>query len=154
MNVETENKLELPEYNFKVKYIDNKKFIFDKIRKRYVRLTSEEWVRQNFLMFLIEKQEFPQSLIMVEKVVELNGIKQRCDIVAFNNRGEAIVIVECKAPTVKITQDAFDQIARYNMNLQVATLIVTNGLEHYCCKIDYINRNYSFIQEIPFYKDL
>ena len=146
--------LNLPEYNFKYKDDDGKKSIFDEIRKSYVALTPEEWVRQNFLKYLQNEKKFPPSLIAVEKALQVYTLKKRADIVVYNKLGKPILIVECKAPKVKITQDAFDQAARYNIKLQVNYLVVTNGLNHYCCRVNLAENNYEFLNEIPDYSEL
>ncbi len=147
-------KLNLPEYNFKIRKINQKLEIFDRFRKKYVTLTPEEWVRQNFIEYLIHEKNFPESLIIVEKSLTLNQMQKRADIVVYTNKGGPNLIVECKAPEVKITQKTFDQIARYNMTLQVDYLIVTNGIIHYCCCIDFINKTYSFLKNIPEYNEI
>lgn len=145
-------KLNLPTYNFKLKSSENKTLIFDKIRKRYFVLTPEEWVRQHFVRFLIEEKKYPTSLIALEKQLTVNKRKKRTDILVFNNKGNHNIIVECKAPTIKITQATFDQIARYNLKLKANYLIVTNGLEHFYCKMDFAKETYIFLKEIPDYK--
>ncbi|HRW62678.1 MAG TPA: type I restriction enzyme HsdR N-terminal domain-containing protein, partial [Bacteroidales bacterium] len=129
-------KLNLPTYSFNIKFIEQRKYIFDFIRKKYVILTPEEWVRQNFLKYLVEEKKYPASLIAVEKEFKLNNLSKRSDAVIYNKQGTPILIVECKAPEVKIGQNVFDQIARYNMVLNVKLLVVTNGLQHFCCKLD------------------
>lgn len=146
--------LNLPTYSFKIKSAGERKQIFDEIRKKYVALTPEEWVRQNFIRYLIYEKQFPASLIAIEMALKYNRMKKRGDVVIYNKSGEPVVIVECKAPDVKITQDAFDQIARYNMALKVKYLIVTNGLIHYCCLMDYEKKSYAFLEEIPLYKNI
>ncbi|MCF8267801.1 MAG: type I restriction enzyme HsdR N-terminal domain-containing protein [Ignavibacteriales bacterium] len=128
--------------------------IFDRWRKKYVALTPEEWVRQNFVMFLVEEKTFPGSLMSLEKGLQVEGRTKRTDIVAYNRQGKPLLIVECKAPEVKITESVFDQIVRYNMSLQVNYIVVTNGLQHFCCHLDYEKISYTFLKEIPFYKDL
>lgn len=143
------HKLNLPSYTFKLKSNENKTLIFDNLRKKYVVLTPEEWVRQHFVSFLIEEKKYPVSLIAIEKQLTINNLKKRTDILIFSTEGKPNIIVECKAPTVKITQDTFDQIARYNLQLQAKYLIVTNGLEHYYCLLDTDNECYRFLQEIP-----
>ncbi|MDX9695595.1 MAG: type I restriction enzyme HsdR N-terminal domain-containing protein [Bacteroidales bacterium] len=143
--------LNLPTYSFNLKLIEQRKYIFDFIRKKYVILTPEEWVRQNFLKYLVEEKKYPASLIFVEMEFKLNNLSKRCDAVIFNRKGEPIVIVECKASSVKIDKLVFEQIARYNMQLKVDYLIVTNGLKHFCCKIDFENQSYAFLKEIPDY---
>ena len=147
-------KLNLPEYPIKFGNINDKLSIFDPIRKRYVIVTPEEWVRQNFLLFLINDKKYPTSLLAIEKKIVFNSLTKRCDIVAYNNKGEALLIVECKAPDIDINQKTFDQIARYNMTLKVSYLIVSNGLKHYCCFIDFVNSAYHFLDEIPDYNML
>ena len=145
-------KLNLPSYPFKLKSNENKTLIFDKLRKKNVVLTPEEWVRQHFVMYLIEEKKYPVSLIAIEKQLTINNRKKRTDILIFNAEGKPDIIVECKAPKIKITQDTFDQIARYNLKLNANFLIVTNGLEHFYCKMDFENETYVFLKEIPNYK--
>ncbi len=147
-------KLNLPTYSFNIKLIEQRKYIFDFIRKKFVILTPEEWVRQNFLKYLVEEKKYPASLIFVEKEFKLNNLSKRSDAVVYNKTGNPILIVECKAASVKIDQKVFDQIARYNMKLNVDYLIVTNGLEHFCCKIDYKSKKYLFLKEVPEYEDI
>ena len=131
---------------------DGKPFILDIIRRQYVALTPEEWVRQHFVHFLIHHKGYPQSLMANEVQLKLNGMSRRCDTVVYDRTLKPRVIVEYKAPTVNITQKVFDQICRYNMVLQVDYLIVSNGLAHYCCKVDNENQTYTFLQEIPVYE--
>jgi hypothetical protein len=142
-------KLNLPEYSFKIKTTEGKSFIFDSLRKKYVRLTPEEWVRQNFVQFLIAEKNYSVSLMAVEAGVKVNNNPQRADLVIFNRSGNPLLIAEFKAPEVKINQQTFDQIVRYNMQLKVLFLIVSNGLEHYCCRINYDDNSYAFLPEIP-----
>ncbi len=146
--------LNLPPYDKKITKKDDKPFILDVIRRQYVALTPEEWVRQHFVHFLIEHKGYPQSLMANEVQLKLNGMGRRCDTVVYDRTLRPRVIVEYKAPSVSITQKVFEQICRYNMVLQVDYLIVSNGLAHYCCRIDYSTRSYTFLQEIPEYKDL
>lgn len=143
--------LNLPEYPFRLKQENGSTFIFDEIRKKYLVLTPEEWVRQHLIQFLILHKKYPRSLIKLEGGLKLNSLQKRSDILLFNNAGEKIVLVECKAPLVKITQDVFDQIARYNFIHRVKWLIVSNGLNHFCCEIDFENESYRFAEEIPEY---
>lgn len=147
-------KLNLPEYQLTIKTIGKKKEIFDKIRKKYVILTPEEWVRQNFIAYLMDEKSYPATLISVETELKLFKVKKRTDILVFQNTGKPLMIVECKATKVKIDQQVFDQIARYNMALKVNYLVVTNGLSHYCCYLDYENNSYQFIENIPDYGSL
>jgi hypothetical protein len=145
-------KLNLPTYNFKLKSSENKMLIFDKLRKKYIVLTPEEWVRQHFVYFLIEEKKYPVTLIALEKQLTINNLKKRSDILVFNTDGKPEIIVECKAPSIKITQNTFDQIARYNLKLRANYLILTNGLEHFYCKMDFKNETYIFLKDIPHYK--
>ena len=144
-------KLNLPSYDFNIKQQGNKNYIFDIIRKKYVVLTPEEFVRQNFIHYLINEKKYPASLISVEHFLLINNLSKRCDIVLFNNVGKPLIIVECKSQKVKISQKAFDQIARYCMKLEVEVLILTNGIVHYCCLIDRNNNTISNVSDIPEY---
>lgn len=147
--------LNLPDYKFNLKKSKvGKTEIFDKCRRKYIILTPEEWVRQNFIQFLISEKNVPQSLISVEKEIILNKTKKRPDIVVFTKNAKPKIIIECKAPEIKITQDVLDQIARYNISLRVEYLIVTNGMTHICCKIDYQNHSFEFLENIPDYIDI
>lgn len=133
---------------------DDKAFILDVIRRQYVALTPEEWVRQHFVHFLIEHKGYPQSLMANEVQLKLNGMSRRCDTVVYDRALRPRVIIEYKAPSVSITQRVFEQICRYNMVLQVDYLIVSNGLAHYCCKVDYATRSYTFVEDIPEYSNI
>ncbi|MDP3353452.1 MAG: type I restriction enzyme HsdR N-terminal domain-containing protein [Flavobacteriaceae bacterium] len=141
--------LNLPNYQFRIKSNENKLFIFDFIRKKEVVLTPEEWVRQHFLMYLVTEKKYPASLIAVEKKLILNTMTKRTDIVVYNSNAKPEIIVECKAPHVNITEEVFDQIARYNLKLDAQYLIVTNGLQHFFCQIDTKNETYLFLEDIP-----
>lgn len=145
-------KLNLPNYIFKLKSNENKTLIFDKWRKKYMVLTPEEWVRQHFVQYLIDEKKYPVSLIAIEKQLTINNLKKRTDIVIFSSDGMPDIIVECKAPKIKISQDTFDQIARYNLKLNANYLVVTNGLQHYFCKLDKENETYIFLKDIPDYQ--
>ena len=144
-------KLNFPTYNFRFKNSENKTAIFDEIRKKFIILTPEEWVRQHVVRFLLEEKKYPKSLINVEKVLLVNGLRKRYDVVVFNPDGSIQILVECKAPEVKITQMTFDQIARYNMTMKSTYLMVSNGLNHYFCQMDYENEKYQFLAELPNY---
>lgn len=146
--------LNLPTFAAKVKEKDGKHTIFDSVRHKYVALTPEEWVRQHFVHYLMAEKGFPKDLLANEVAVKLNGTSKRCDTIAYNRFLEPLVIVEYKAPTIDITRAVFDQIARYNMVLRVRYLIVSNGLRHFCCQIDYTTQTYSFLEEIPAYESL
>ncbi|MBI9054520.1 MAG: type I restriction enzyme HsdR N-terminal domain-containing protein [Bacteroidales bacterium] len=147
-------KLNLPTYSFNIKLIEQRKYIFDFIRKKFVILTPEEWVRQNFLKYVVDEKKYPESLIAVEKEFKLNKLSKRSDAIVYNKLGNPVLIVECKAASVKIDQNVFDQIARYNMKLNVEFLVVTNGLEHYCCKINYKTQKYTFLKDIPEFNEI
>lgn len=146
-------KLNFPTYSFRFKNSENKVSIFDTIRKKFVVLQSEEWVRQHCVNYLIEEKKYPKSLINVEKELKINDLKKRYDIVIFNPDGTIHLIVECKAPKIKINQDTFDQVARYNLALNASYLMVTNGLNHYYCVMDFEAEQYNFLQDIPNYKN-
>ena len=126
--------------------------IFDEIRKKFIVLTPEEWVRQHVVCFLMDEKKYPKSLINVEKVLKVNGLSKRYDAVVFNPDGSIKVLVECKAPEVKITQATFDKIARYNLTLKAQFLMVTNGLNHYFCQMDFENEAYVFLSQLPDYQ--
>ena len=146
--------LNLPPYPYKLSKKEGKNFIFDELRKKYVALTPEEWVRQHFIHFLIEQKGYPKGLLANEIQINLNGTKKRCDTVLYNRDLTARMIVEYKAHQVEITQAVFDQITRYNIILRVDYLIVTNGINHYCCRIDYEKNTYYFLPDIPTYAEL
>ncbi len=147
-------KLNLPTYSFRTKSVDGNFMIFDEIRKKYLVCTPEEWVRQNFIRFLIEEKGFPPQLMAIESGLKINSLQFRSDLLIYNRNGQPLLVVEFKAPSVKIKQQAFDQIARYNMQLQVPFLIVSNGMEHYCCHVNFKEKNYSFLKEIPEFSQL
>ena len=147
-------KLNFPKYNFRFKSNENKTLIFDIIRKKFVILTPEEWVRQHTLHFLITEKKYPVSYINVEKQLLLNDTVKRYDIVIFKNDGDVEIIIECKAPSVTINQLSFDQIARYNLALNSNLLMVTNGMTHYFCKMDIKNKRYLFLRDLPKYNQL
>ena len=146
--------LNLPPFDVKISSEGEKKRIFDVIRRRYVALTTEEWVRQHFVHFLAEEKGYPLSLMANEVQLTLNGMSRRCDTVVYDRTLTPRVIVEYKAPTMEITQKVFDQISRYNRVLRVDFLIVSNGLTHYCCRIDYASQGYTFLPDIPTYEEI
>ena len=146
--------LNLPSYPAKIQVRNGKNVIFDSLRKKYVALTPEEWVRQHFIHLLTDFKGYPKGLLANEVQLDLNGTKKRCDTVLFNKELNARMIVEYKAPHVEITQAVFDQITRYNMVLKVDYLIVSNGMQHYCCKLDYQTNSYTFLRDIPNYDSL
>jgi len=142
-------KLNFPYYSFRLKNSENNTQIFDEFRKKFVALKPEEWVRQNCLKYLIYEKKYPKTLISVEKNFVVNGLKKRYDIVILNPKGTIYCVIECKAPSVKITQKTFDQIAKYNRTLNAKYLMVTNGLNHYHCKIN--ENGYTFLDTLPKY---
>lgn len=146
--------LNLPEYEYKLKRVGETVYIWDAIRSRYIVLTPEEWVRQHFTAYLTRQLGYPQGRIGNEISLSLNGRKRRCDTLVYGNTGEPLMLIEYKAPHIAITQSVFDQIARYNMCFRVRYIVVSNGLSHYCCRIDYSVNDYTFINEIPPYEKL
>lgn len=146
--------LNLPSFAMKLSEVEGKRCIFDVLRRKYVALTPEEWVRQHFTHFLLEEKGYPAGLLANEVQILLNGTKKRCDTVLFGKDRRARMIVEYKAPSVEITQAVFDQITRYNMVLHVDYLIVSNGIRHFCCKIDYSTNTYRFLPAIPSFHEL
>ena len=144
-------KLNFPTYSFRLKSSENKISIFDSIRKKFVILQPEEWVRQHCVQYLIKAKGYPKSLINVEKELIVNDLKKRYDIVIFNSDGSIHLIVECKAATITVNQSTFDQIAQYNLTLNASYLMVTNGLNHYYCQMDFENERYNFLKDIPDY---
>jgi hypothetical protein len=145
-------KLNFPVYSFRFKNSENKVAIFDEIRKKFILLTPEEWVRQHTIQFLLNENQYPKSYINVEKLIKINDLSKRYDVVVFQPNGEIYLLIECKAPEVQIIQQTFDQIARYNLVLKAKYLMVTNGLNHYFCQMDFENEKYVFLNELPAYK--
>lgn len=143
--------LNFSDFTFRFKQQENTILIFDEIRRKFVVLTPEEWVRQHVVHHLIHEKKYPKSHINVEKKISINGLTKRYDVVVFNSDGSYQILVECKAPQVEISQNTFDQIARYNMVIEATFLMVTNGLNHYFCQIDYHHKNYCFITDLPTY---
>ena len=143
--------LNLPDYNFRIIAKRGKKYILDRIRRRYVMLTPEEWVRQNFIEYMITEKNYPESLMAVEKQISMNGKIFRFDLLVYLRTGQPLLVAEFKAPNVKITQEAFDQVVRYNMTLKVKLVIVSNGLQHFACEIDYQSNDYRYLNEVPQY---
>lgn len=143
--------LNLPPVNLRTKIEDGELKVFDSLREKWLILTPEEWVRQHFTSWLRNTYHYPASMISNEIGLDVNGTKKRCDTVVFKRDGSPLLIVEYKAPNVNITQSVFDQIVRYNLALHADYLIVSNGLNHFCCKIDYKHNTYNFIPKIPDY---
>lgn len=146
--------LNLPAYDTKITTTDGKRQIFDTLRRCYVALTPEEWVRQHFVHYLLDHKGYPAALMGNEIAITLNGMNRRCDTVVYDKALKPRAIIEYKAPTVKITKEVFAQISRYNLILKVDYLIVSNGLQHYCCKMDYEGNTFTFLQEIPQYNKI
>ena len=145
-------KLNFPNYSFRFKNSENKIAIFDEIRKKFILLSPEEWVRQHVVKFLLKEKKYPKSYINVEKLIKINNLSKRYDIVVFQPNGDIFLLIECKAPEIPITQNTFDQIARYNLALKAKYLMVTNGQNHYFCQMDFENEKYVFLNELPAYK--
>ncbi|MEB3004725.1 type I restriction enzyme HsdR N-terminal domain-containing protein [Capnocytophaga sp. G2] len=141
--------LNFPIYEFRFKSNENKSYIFDVIRKKFVVLTPEEWVRQHVIHFLLEEKKYPKSLMNVERRIQVNHLIKRYDIVLYRSDGSIFLVVECKAPHVEITQEVFDQIARYNMTLKAENLMITNGLKHIFYQINGEKKAYIFLKELP-----
>lgn len=146
--------LNLPKYDVKLIVRNGKHLIFDKLRKKYVAVTPEEWVRQHFVNFLLSEKQYPENLIANEIGIKLNNTQKRCDTVVYDRQLTPLVIIEYKAPSIGINATVFDQIVRYNMVLRANYLIVSNGLQHFCCKINYETGNYAFLEDIPVYSKL
>ena len=146
--------LNLPSYQFRLRKENEQFQIFDEIRKKYVALTPEEWVRQHFIMFLVQEKQVPASLMILEKQIIMNTMSRRPDILVHNKQGEPVMIIECKAPEIEISQDAFDQIARYNSVIAAPYLTVTNGMRHYCCLMNERENTYRFLEDIPSYDEM
>lgn len=146
--------LNLPAYEFRVREQDDRRVIYDPVRQTYVRLTPEEWVRQHFVRYLIQELDVPAGLVAIEASFQYQDQPRRADAIVHDRQGDPLLLVECKAPRVSIDQDAFDQCARYNIVLEAPYLVVTNGQTHYACAIDFENRSYSFLDDLPPYDQL
>ncbi len=146
--------LNLPSYEYELRNQDGRRVILDPIRKRFVPLTDEEWVRQHFVQYLLRNMEVPPASISIEVSIPIRDRYYRADIVVYDRQIKPVLVVECKRPSVKIGQEAFNQIGHYNTGLQVPYLIVTNGMRHYCCVVDHLQRSYHFLDEIPSYQKM
>ena len=144
--------LALPSFAHKITLRGDKRMIFDVIRKKYVVLTPEEWVRQHFVHYLIQQHQYPRSLIAIETGLQYNRMARRTDIVVYGRDSLPFMVVECKAPSVQLTPTVFEQVAVYSQSLKSAYLTVTNGLAHYCCRMDYKEGTYHFVEELPAYE--
>jgi type I site-specific restriction endonuclease len=143
--------LNLPPYDYKLKKNDDKLYIFDVLRKKYVFLTPEEWVRQHFIHFLMNKYGYPKSLMKAEGGLKYNNLPKRTDLVVYDRQGKPYIVVECKDTLVKITQATFEQAAHYNFILKAPYLIVVNGLSYHCCYIDHAKQSFQFLEDIPYF---
>lgn len=149
---ESLRQLNFPTYDFKIRRDKDQVFIFDEVRKKWVVLTPEEWVRQHVVSFLVNEKNYPSGLVGVEKSIKVNGRSKRFDIVCYSPGFEPIILVECKAPEVAVSQKTLDQILRYNSEIQAKYLLLTNGIQTVCAYIDYESKNMTYLQEIPSYK--
>jgi hypothetical protein len=147
-------RLNLPTYSFSVKVVENKKFIFDKLRRKLVSLTPEEWVRQHFIQFLVEEKQYPAGLISVERGFDLYKTRKRTDILIFSQQGTPWVLVECKAPTVLVNTLWFDQAFAYNLSIKASYIMLSNGMSHFCMKVKPDFTGVDFLKEIPPYEKL
>lgn len=143
-----------PKYQIKLRKNNDNTEVFDLLRKKWLVLTPEEEVRQKMILYLLNEKDYPAGRLASEYGLKVNELKRRADIVAFDQFGHPVLIVECKAPKVKITQKVFDQIARYNLSLRVDYLVVSNGEQNYCCIMDFKQEKYAFLEEIPLYKNI
>lgn len=143
--------LNLPQYAVRVREDNGHHSIFDILRRKYVALTPEEWVRQHFIHYLTDHLGYPTAWLANEVELKCGSKRLRCDSVLYDNKLQPRMIIEYKAPTIQLQQRVFDQISVYNMLLHVDYLVVSNGLQHYCCRMDYINNRYVFLEEIPRY---
>lgn len=146
--------LNLPQFEYKIKNEDGKTFLFDIIRKKFVVLTPEEWVRQHFVHYLINYYKYPKSLIKIETGHRFNTLQKRSDIIIYDRQGKSLMVVECKSVLEKINSKTFYQVATYNMTIKAKYLAVTNGLKHYCYIVNYDDNKYTFLNEIPSFEDV
>ena len=147
-------RLNLPPYAIKITEKGDKRLIFDFLRRKYVALTPEEWVRQHFTHYLVEHKGYPQGLMGNEIELHMGEKRLRCDTILYNKEARPRMIIEYKAPAIQLLQKTFDQISVYNLLLKVDYLVISNGLQHYCCKMDYLNQKYAFLRDIPDYENL
>lgn len=146
--------LNLPTYEAKIRKNSNGLEIFDPLRRKYIALTPEEWVRQHFINYLINYKNYPASLMANEAGIKLNSLSRRCDTVVYNNQLEPLMIIEYKESKVQITQNVFDQVVRYNTVLKVPYIVVSNGISHYCCRMNYEDQSFEYLTDIPEYQSL
>jgi hypothetical protein len=147
--------LNLPEYQFRIREDKKgKKYIFDPYRKKELLLTPEEWVRLNIIRYLIEEKGYPAGLISAEAGIKFNKLSRRYDVLLYNQKGQPVMLIECKAPGVTINQNVFDQVVAYNSFIRAGHLLVTNGIKHFCCRISPGGERYLFLEKIPFFDEL
>ena len=146
--------LNLPPYAYKLKQNNGSVQIWDAVRRKYVALTPEEWVRQHFIAYLVGSKKYPLGRIGYEISLSLNGRSRRCDTLVYDAEGQPLVLIEYKAPHISVSQKVFEQAVRYNICFRVPYIMLSNGISHYCCHIDYDSRKYSFLTEIPLYNEL
>lgn len=146
--------LNLPEYSFRIIERDGKRMILDVLRRKYVRLTPEEWVRQNFVQYLIQEGHYPSGLIGIEVPAPFNRLKKRVDILVHDRSGRPLMIVECKSYDLSLDDAVFEQIATYNMKYNVPFLVVTNGMHHYACRLGAGSARPVYLNVIPLYEEL
>ena len=147
-------RLNLPQYPIKIQEKGEKRQIFDFLRRKWVALTPEEWVRQHFTHYLVEQKGYPKGLLANEVELKIGEKKLRCDTLLYYKELRPRMIIEYKAPNIQLQQKTFDQISAYNLLLKVDYLVVSNGLRHYCCKMDYERQSYQFLEDIPNYESL
>ena len=143
--------LKFPKYNLQIRNIENKKYIFEPIRKKWLLCTPEEWVRVNCINYIIHTKGYPPSLISVEHQIEVYGLKKRFDLLVYNIDLSPFILIECKSPVVKINQKVFDQIIQYNLKLKCPYLMITNGLNHYFCNVIQNEKKIEFVDSVPSY---
>ena len=146
--------LNLPQYSFKIAGEPGRETIFDQVRRKYIRLTPEEWVRQHFVQYLVREGKYPPGLIGIEVSFKMNKLSKRVDILIHDRTGKPVMIVECKEPDVELDEKVFDQIVTYNMQFRVPFLVLTNGIMNYACRMDFENKRYDMLEVIPMYEEL
>lgn len=146
--------LNLPTYSLKIKSENGLGYVYDRFRRKYIRLTPEEWVRQNFACYLVAEKGYPAMRLSLEKSLVVHKMIKRCDILVYNDMAEPVMMIECKSPDIKIGQGTFEQLSVYNIKFRVEYLIITNGISHYCCKVDFGNSEIRFLPEIPHYSEI
>ncbi|MFN6944808.1 MAG: type I restriction enzyme HsdR N-terminal domain-containing protein [Cytophagaceae bacterium] len=144
-------KLNFPDFQFRFQQIKDKSFIFDIIRKKFIQLTPEEWVRQHFIHLLIDYYHYPKTLLKIESGHKYNQLQKRTDILVYDRQGNCFMLIECKAPEIPVSKKTFEQVSAYNKSYQAPYMAVSNGIKHYCCCIDHTNNSFIFLDNIPTY---